>query len=482
MSGSKHTILFLAAEPGAQSKARMGSEHTDIREAWRSSNFREMFDLDTAVAATTAILRQRLLDLPAGGNHVLHIVGDDSKGIFLPKTDNQPPAYLDPGALAGVLRLFCDRISTVVMSGCYDEAQALAISQLGQSEGTDMYVVGLKSGLKAEDRIKLSVSVYQALCSGRDEAFMARFVDATLGLEGIPETALSVWHNGLLLKKGKTPEPEPAPAPALPEAEVIMITNDHAYLCDRVAQEHEFVEISREKSEEPFLFFGIHGDDPQSHSGLVKKLYRQFLVEINDGDTNDALITQVVLREAQSLKAYQHEIRGKLVAALKCSGAALKNDGEQWKAMLNYLQKAGKRKVTVEFRVRSAHWKEFTPELIRWFAQDYCKPEYLGQDPPRFFFFLSIVYENQAEHNLHLSKIRKAVTDLPGAHVLEELMPVSQSDIEDWIQEFMEPTPNEKRQYLREICFDNLPTYNMADVQERLEKFIRNHPLKAPEF
>lgn len=471
----------------------MGSEHTDIREAWRSSNFRDLFDLDTAVAATTAILRQRLLDLPAGGNHVLHIVGDDSKGIFLPKTDNQPPAYLDPGALAGVLRLFCDRISTVVMSGCYDEAQALAISQLGQSEGTDMYVVGLKAGLKAEDRIKLSVSVYQALCSGRDEAFMARFVDATLGIEDISEDSLAVWWNGRPLAKEKKATPPPVDAGEKKEEttvrEEIPITNDHAYLCDRSTQEHAFLEISMEHPEEPHLFFGIHGYDPQSHAGLVKKLYRQFLVEKIMGEdpeasgySDDALSSQVVLREANSLKAYQIEIKTKLLQAFRAGHAAMKSDAEQWKAIIHFLQRAGKRKVSIEFRVRSAHWKEFTPELIRWFAEDYCKPEYMGQDPPRFYFFLSIVYEDKPDHQLHLSEIKKAVKHLPGAHVLDELLPVSQDDIADWIQEYMAPNPNEKQQYLREICYDNLPSYNMADVEQRLEKFIRNHPLKDPEF
>lgn len=354
-----------------------------------------------------------------------------------------------------------------------------------------MFVVGFKADLRPEDRIKLSVSVYQALCSGRDEAFMAGFVDATSGIEGISEEAVAVWHNGEMMKRGK--KTQAGPSSFSEDKDIIVITDDHAYLCNRSSQEHAFVEISMEKEDQHHLFFGIHGDDPQSHSGLVKKLYRQFLVdhqleedsETGDKDRKtkqDALIRQVVLQEANSLKAYQGEIKNKFLLALKCGTAAIKKDAEQWKAILSYLQRTGKRKVSVEFRVRSAHWKEFTPELIRWFIHDYCKPEYLGEDPPKFYFFLSIVYENSAEHYLHMDEIRKAVKELPGAHILDELRPVTQDHIKDWIQEYTNPNALEAAQYFDEICPDKLPYYDMAVVERRLTQFIRNHPIQNADF
>ncbi len=475
MTHSKHTILFLASEHSENAKTRMGKEHSEIREAWRLSSHRDEYTMDTAMAADTKSLRNRLLDLPDGGRHVLHVVGGRDQGICLPTSSSESPTYLDPSALAGVVRLFEDHITAVVMSGCYEEKQARALSAIG-TEGKDFFVVGIKAGLSAKQRIVLSVGVYEALCSGRGSAFMAKFIASIPGMEDIPADQLVVWCNGKLLG-----QPD---RPAQPERDASEkkspLTNDHVFFCDRETQDQRFVEIMPESGALSFAFFGVHGDDPQSHAGLIKRLYRYYLCSKRRPE--ESVFAQVQLREAASLAKYQSEIKSKLLTAFQCGDALFESEADQWRELVDHFQEQRKKKVVIEFRVRSPHWKEFTPELIRWFIQDYCKPEYLGPNPPRFFFFLSIVYEHRADHQIMLDEIRRLVMRLPGAEVLEELQPVTQEHIREWIQEYMDPNPEQREAYLQEICHDRLPRYNMADVELRLNSFINTYSLQDPDF
>lgn len=474
MSLPQHTILFLASEHSESAQNRMGKEHSEIREEWRRSNHRDEFTMDTAMAADTKSLRNKLLDLPESGQHVLHFVGSTDQGICLPNASNQGPNYLDPNALSGVMQLF-DNITAVVMSGCYEERQARALSSIG-SPGKDFFVVGIKSDLPPDQRISISVGVYAALCSGRGAAFMAKFIKSVPDLEGIPAEKLIVWANGKILGQQERPA-----QPKWDDSERKKpLTDEHVFFCNREKQDQRFVEIMPETRDLSFAFFGVHGDDPQSHAGLVKRLFRYYLCSKRRPE--ESAFTQVQLREASSLAKYQSEIKAKFLTAFDCGDALFESEADQWQELLEYFQEQKKKKVVVEFRVRSPHWKEFTPDLIRWFIQDYCKPEYLGPNAPRFFFFLSIVYEDRADHQIMLSEIRKMVTRLPSAEVLEELRPVTQNHIREWIQEYMDPNPEQREAYLKEICHDQLPSYDMADIELRLNRFIQTYSLQDPDF
>ncbi len=459
----------------------MGSEHTNIREAWRGSKHRELFGLDTCVAATTKSLRQGLLDLPEDGKHVLHFVGDSDKGLCIPTEDNTPPIYLEPNKLATLVGLFRETVSTVVLSGCYEEAQARAVSSLGTA-GADMFVVGLKSGLTPDQRITASVNVYNALCSGRDEAFMAKFVQSVVGMEEIPEHEVVIWHNGRVLGNEKPVLPSPSfSAQTARSVGFERFDDHHVFFCDREVQEQQFVQILPTATQlGPFAFFGIHGDDPQSHAGLIQRFFHYFLRHRKRPE--QSMHAQVVLRDSHSLEGYKAEVRTKLLAAFQASSAIVENDRNQWLEILDFLEDNNKLKVAVEFQVRSPYWKPFTPEIIQWFIDDYCKPEYLGSNPPQFYFFLSIVYEQAPDHVVLLQHIRETVKKLPKAEILDELRPVTQDHIRDWIQEYMSPNPAQVRELLLEICYDNLPSYNMDEVERRLHAFIKKYALQDPDF
>jgi hypothetical protein len=88
---------------------------------------------------------------------------------------------MDGAALAGLFELFADKVTCVVLNGCYSKVQAKAIAQ------HIPYVIGMNQAIGDKAAIAFSVGFYDALGAGRDIEFAHKLGCAAIRLEGIPE-------------------------------------------------------------------------------------------------------------------------------------------------------------------------------------------------------------------------------------------------------------------------------------------------------
>ncbi|MDX2245137.1 MAG: hypothetical protein SF052_00060 [Bacteroidia bacterium] len=465
--GNPRTILFINSDPSADGKARWEQEYRDMGEALKRAEHRADFELKNCWATTTRSLQRAFLENEPA---IVHIAGkNDGKGIIFESPTGEPVA-VNPAAIAGLMDLFADKIELVVLSGCYDESQASAISSVIP------FVIGLDYRLPAAVRIESSVAMYDAMGAGRDIPFAAKLSRNAVSMAGGDHALFHLFEKGgetdiskgASAQQGKDEGKDHLPPPDFSD----YAGHSHAYSCDRAPQTQEFSENFY--SEGKFKFFAVHGADPQSHEGLFKRFYHWFLRDPNNPERSPQ--RTISLQQAPAPDAYKAGIRFKLLESLGLGNMMRQPENEQMTAISRHFAQKQVHTVAVEFKVRSSHWKPFTPDLIRWFITEYCQLSVEIPSSPEFFFFLSIIYEDKADHEIMLSEIRKLVTQFPRCNILTELFPVSKEDILNWMDEYITSNSIRKTALFKKYFPENKPTYNMEDVELRLETIINNEP------
>lgn len=271
----------------------------------------------------------------------------------------------------------------------------------------------------------------------------------------------------------------------------------YQYDADRKEQEREF-RFGRPKGDlRSCHFFCVHGEKQQSHGGLVKRFYHKYLRGFDEG-REGRLGKKVILEEAPEIELYKTEIKYKLYEAFDLIPDYL--GAEEELTLANLLGQIRDRygyqppRLSVEIRIRSTSWKQFTPDLIRWFSQEYCNEADLSAPSPNFYFFFSVIYhqptqtkkkgwkqlfkksEPETDPN---EQLREAVQQLPGCKVLTELNPVSWADLEIWVTRHLiaDSNPQKIERLLQKYFPKRLPSYDMAVVELRLEEIINEHNL-----
>lgn len=173
------TILFLAANPKDTERLRLDQELRDISQGLERARKRDQFNLEQRLAVRPLDIRRAMLDVSP---QIIHFSGHGGGEKGLVFEDESGKAKLVGGdALAGLFELFADRITCVVLNGCYSKVQAEAIAK------HIPYVIGMNQAIGDKAAIAFAVGFYDALGAGRSIEFAYKLGCAAIRMEGSAE-------------------------------------------------------------------------------------------------------------------------------------------------------------------------------------------------------------------------------------------------------------------------------------------------------
>ncbi|MEM7654782.1 MAG: hypothetical protein AAF399_01530 [Bacteroidota bacterium] len=459
------SILFLAADPSDSGRSRLDQEYREVKEALKLARHRDAFRLENEWAVKPKSMRNALLE-----HHpmILHLAGQSNEvGILLEGRAGKAQA-VPPDVLAGLLELFQGELEWVVLSGCLEENQASAISEVIPN------VIGLAGSLSPDQRIEAAVSIYDAIGAGKTGAgFIAKLAQLSGRMAGGTADQVQLFQAGKRVDMSKADDAATQKDRSQEPLRSEYVSHQTAFECDRTPQHDRFREVW-EREEQPFFFFLLHGDDPQSHHGLIRRFHQLYLLEEDEPRLTPRY--KLVLDHLLSEQAYQDAIRSQLFAEMRQVKLLKLPDEQEMAALYKKLSRKQVESVAVEIRVRSSHWKEFTPRLFDWFVNQYCRLKNEAAFGPTFYFFLSIIYDRSADHQILVDRIREELPQLKGCTILEELEPVSTSDIMTWIDQHLSSNPIRQQQLWKRYFPEDRTTYDMAEVELRLDKMVDKEP------
>jgi CHASE2 domain-containing sensor protein len=189
---SVKNVLILAANPKGTPFERVSQELRDIKEGLQRAQNREQFILEQKLAVRPIDMRRAILDFKPHP-HIVHFCGRSAgkDGLVL-EDNNGEPKLVSGAALAGLFKLYTDKIQCVILNSCYSQEQAEVIV-----EHID-YVIGMKREISDQAAIAFSVGFYDALGAGEpiERAYAIGY--NAMQMEGAQEREYSAL---VLLKK-----------------------------------------------------------------------------------------------------------------------------------------------------------------------------------------------------------------------------------------------------------------------------------------
>ena len=160
-AGQRHRILFLAANPQSAGPLALEVEAREISDVLMRAPLRDQLELHTTWAATPVDLLYAMRKVrPA----VVHFSGHGaSDGLYLEGPDRLSQV-VSTQALAQVMGVAGGDLRLVVLSACYSEKQAAALSEVVDC------VVGVVATISDRAAIAFSAGFYQALAAGASVA------------------------------------------------------------------------------------------------------------------------------------------------------------------------------------------------------------------------------------------------------------------------------------------------------------------------
>ena len=192
------TILILAANSKDASRLRLDEEVRDISEGLTRSQYRDRFALQSKWAVRPRDIQRSLLD---HNPQIVHFCGhgqgtsssadiatsrkmiplDQEAAGLVFEDDAGKMKLIDGASLAGLFKLFADRVECVVLNACYSETQATAIAQYIP------YVIGMNRAIGDRAAIEFAIGFYDALGAGRSIEFAYDLACNAIQLAGLPE-------------------------------------------------------------------------------------------------------------------------------------------------------------------------------------------------------------------------------------------------------------------------------------------------------
>lgn len=157
-------ILVLAANPKATPQLRLEEEVREIEEGLRRAEHRNRFEIRSKWAVRHRDLRRALLDYKP---HIIHFSGHGTGKGLMVEDEMGYAVTVSKEALSGLFARFSGKVECVILSACFSNPQAEAISKHID------YVVGMKKEINDRAAIEFAVGFYDALGAGEsvEEAF-----------------------------------------------------------------------------------------------------------------------------------------------------------------------------------------------------------------------------------------------------------------------------------------------------------------------
>ncbi|MDJ0679562.1 MAG: AAA-like domain-containing protein [Xenococcaceae cyanobacterium MO_167.B52] len=172
-------ILILSANPKGTTQLRLDEEVREIEEGLLRAKKRDKFRIKSPRAVRYRDIRRAILDFEP---HILHFSGHGAgeQGLVFEDETGQEK-LVNAEALAGLFKLFSDKLECVVLNACYSEVQATAIAK------SIPYVVGMKKAIGDKAAIEFAVGFYDALGAGKSYEFAYKLGCSAIAVAGIPE-------------------------------------------------------------------------------------------------------------------------------------------------------------------------------------------------------------------------------------------------------------------------------------------------------
>lgn len=237
------TILILSANPKGTAQLRLDQEMRDIEEGLKRAQKRDQFVLNQKLAVRPRDVQRAMLDLKP---QIVHFSGHGAgeEGLsFEDEVGKVKP--VNSAALAGLFKLFADKVECVVLNACYSEVQAEAIAQYIP------YVIGMSQAIGDRAALEFAVSFYDALGAGESIEFAYELGCNAIQMAGIPENLTPVLKVRPSEGESATPQtaappvPSAMPGPA-PSAQAIEVFFSYAHedkdLRDKLAKHLKILE------------------------------------------------------------------------------------------------------------------------------------------------------------------------------------------------------------------------------------------------
>lgn len=177
--------MLLAANPKGTTPLRLDEEVREINEGLLRSRQREQFKLVQRWAVRPRDVHRAMLDEKP---QIVHFSGHGAgeEGLVFENEVGEPKLVAGE-ALAGLFKVFAQRVRCVVLNGCYSQVQALAVAQ------HIPYVVGMRRAIGDQAAIAFAVGFYDALGAGETIEFAYKLGCNAIQMQGITEHLTPVW-------------------------------------------------------------------------------------------------------------------------------------------------------------------------------------------------------------------------------------------------------------------------------------------------
>lgn len=291
------------------------------------------------------------------------------------------------------------------------------------------------------------------------------------------------------------PEPpsDSSPAPATPVLDTGIIGSGkktinsfHRFTCDRVKHQQSFTKSFKKK--ERTQFFYLYGGDMQSHLGMFNRITYELEGRMQDylnpalRHEHQALRIELTFDPSDDVDYYKENVLKSLFASfcipVNEHGPLIEKDlAFAYDKSSNLKGLKSTDFACIFISISDYEWDaEITPQVTRWFINEFCNCR-LSLDAPNFLFFFAIKYEDGDK------KIKKEIETIAeeskSIRTISELDMVSRKDIRGWFNKYGMIAPSSRdRRALMDIHFGQDEESYMEDVELAFQQIIDEYNKK----
>lgn len=234
--------------------------------------------------------------------------------------------------------------------------------------------------------------------------------------------------------------------------------------CNREVYLDEFDEAYEVCGDKPAQSFVIHGASHHVPKVLFERVYREFYLDEECQATAEVVQVPGVSHRRLRKKVFKE--------LFKKFGTEPMREKHSVEAFLNLPRIRNQEFVLINFEIESRFWDKAV-KFIEEFTQEFLQPLGERDEPARFVFFWSVIYE-QEKVAARKAKIIGSLEKLQPDKVLSELETISPEDLKTWIASIENQTSMEAAKL-----------YNLVEDEFRIsqkESFTMREALRYFDF
>ncbi len=267
----------------------------------------------------------------------------------------------------------------------------------------------------------------------------------------------------------------------------------HRFTCDRTSQNDRFHLLFRKNKEKKVHFFYLFGGKYQSHKGIFQRFYHDLEGRLQDYLRSNTAAEEgchsiertLTFQKSGDPETYKINILASLFAAFDIDVNALDNlNGKNlawlWNNSPSLRGLGVEEEACIFLSIPQRVWDaNITPQVVRWFIEDFCAGD-LPQNCPSFLFFFALIFDEKD------TKVRTEVANIVNQSSLIEALPelnmVSRDDLAYWFEtyDFIYVTSRQRDQAVDKICGEfGCEEFYMEDVELALQQVIDDYRMKS---